>query len=156
MRNFRACLSAQEKYSIQHCYTTEVAQSRRHFQGLELPIQNSWFEEAKSHVAALQDSLKFSVPLPLNVCPVHLRRNMSYEPRPIDTSKVNLSNDILEQKEKLAKHAHDIWAQERMKKGWRYGRDSDRARQEHPSLVPYEQPSESEKDFGPQNRAGDA
>lgn len=70
---------------------------------------------------------------------------MSYQPRPIDTSSVQLSADILELTEKLAENAHEVWATERMAQGWRFGRERSDQRKEHPSLVPYETLPESEK-----------
>ena len=70
-----------------------------------------------------------------------------YEPKPIDTSNVTLTEDILELTELLAKNAHDIWARQRLAEGWRHGPQRDDARKEHPSLVPYEELSESEKEY---------
>jgi len=70
-----------------------------------------------------------------------------YEPRPIDTSRVKLTDGILELTELLARNAHDIWARQRLADGWRYGPRRDDARKEHPSLVPYEELPESEKEY---------
>ena len=70
-----------------------------------------------------------------------------YEPRPIDTSRVKLSGDILQLTELLARNAHDIWARQRLAEGWRLGPRRDDAKKEHPSLVPYEELSESEKEY---------
>ena len=72
---------------------------------------------------------------------------MSYKPEPIDTTGVKLSDDIVELTELLAKNAHDIWARQRMAEGWRYGPERSDARKEHPSLLPYEELTESEKDY---------
>lgn len=72
---------------------------------------------------------------------------MSYTPSPIDTSKVELSPEIRQLTEVLSKNAHEVWAQERMAQGWRYGQDRDDARKEHPCLVPYDELPESEKVF---------
>ena len=72
---------------------------------------------------------------------------MSYKPEPIDTTGVELSDDILDLTELLAKNTHDIWARQRMADGWRYGPERDDARKEHPSLLAYEQLSEAEKDY---------
>jgi len=72
---------------------------------------------------------------------------MRYEPKPIDTSKVKLSGEILELTESLAKNAHDIWAQQRISDGWRWGAKRDDTRKDHPNLVPYEKLSETEKDY---------
>jgi hypothetical protein len=72
---------------------------------------------------------------------------MVYKPQPVDTSSINLSPDIMELTERLAKNAHDVWAQERVLQGWRLGHERDDTRKEHPSLIPYEELPESEKVF---------
>ncbi len=72
---------------------------------------------------------------------------MNYNPEPIPTADVRLSSEILELTERLAKNTHDVWARQRLADGWRHGpRRDDRAKQ-HPGLVPYEQLSESEKQY---------
>lgn len=70
---------------------------------------------------------------------------MNYLPQPIDTSQVRLPAELAELTELLARHIHDLWAQQRLKDGWKYGPQRDDARKEHPCLVPYEQLPESEK-----------
>lgn len=72
---------------------------------------------------------------------------MTYIPRPINTSNVVLNDDIVKLTELLARHAHDVWAQRRIAEGWRYGSERDDAEKQHPDLVPYEELSESEKDY---------
>jgi DNA-binding response OmpR family regulator len=72
---------------------------------------------------------------------------MSYEPKPIDTSKVTLTEGVLELTELLAENAHEVWARQRLAEGWRYGSERSDARKEHPCLVPYEQLPESEKEY---------
>lgn len=72
---------------------------------------------------------------------------MSYQPQPMDTSKVVLARELQALTELLAKNAHDNWARQRMSEGWRYGAKRDDAKKEHPCLVPYEQLSESEKEY---------
>jgi hypothetical protein len=47
--------------------------------------------------------------------------------------------------EALAKNTHEVWAQERMAQGWRFGPERNDQRKEHPSLIPYEQLPEKEK-----------
>ncbi len=71
----------------------------------------------------------------------------AYIPKPIDVSRVKLGDEILHLREMLAKNAHDVWATERFADGWKYGPTRNDARKEHPSLVPYEDLSESEKDY---------
>lgn len=72
---------------------------------------------------------------------------MTYEPKPIDTSDVVLTRDLVELTELLAKNAHDIWATQRMSDGWRYGPQRDDVKKQHPCLIPYEELSESEKEY---------
>jgi len=47
---------------------------------------------------------------------------MSYQPKPIETSGITLSADLVELTEHLAEKAHDLWAAQRMKGGWTWGR----------------------------------
>ena len=72
---------------------------------------------------------------------------MTYEPQPLDTTQVSLSDDIRELTELLAKNTHDIWAKQRLAEGWHYGPKRDDSRKEHPCLIPYEQLSEIEKQY---------
>lgn len=72
---------------------------------------------------------------------------MNYEPTPINTSRVILTDDVLELTEMLAKNAHEVWARQRSAEGWRYGPERNDTRKEHPCLVPYEQLPESEKEY---------
>jgi hypothetical protein len=74
-------------------------------------------------------------------------KDLVYEPKPIDTSKVRLSKEILELTEQLAENAHEVWAQRRIAEGWRYGPRRDERKKEHPSLVPYKDLPEEEKDY---------
>jgi hypothetical protein len=69
-----------------------------------------------------------------------------YVPHPVDTSKVSL-REIEPLLEKLARNAHEIWAKKRMQDGWTYGARRDDTKRTHPCLVPYENLSESEKEY---------
>lgn len=72
---------------------------------------------------------------------------MLYDPQPIDTSSVTLNPEILQLTERLAEHAHDLWARRRLAKGWTYGPQRDDAAKRHPCLVPYDQLPNSEKQY---------
>ena len=72
---------------------------------------------------------------------------MNYQPKPIDTSCVVVPAEIAQLTAMLAKNAHENWAKQRMREGWRYGTKRDDAKKEHPCLVPYEQLPESEKEY---------
>ncbi len=70
---------------------------------------------------------------------------MKYEPDPIDTSSVNLAEDLLALTEKLAENAHDHWAKQRLADGWTFGAKRDDPKKQHPCLVPYSKLPDSEK-----------
>ena len=71
----------------------------------------------------------------------------TYTPAPIDTSSILLPQGYLPLREIIAKHIHDTWSEERIREGWIYGPYRDDALRTHPCLVPYEELSESEKEF---------
>ena len=71
----------------------------------------------------------------------------TYTPRPLDTSKVTLPSELTEMTEQFAKNTHDIWAQQRIAEGWKYGKKRNDEKKEHPCLVPYEELPESEKEY---------
>jgi hypothetical protein len=71
----------------------------------------------------------------------------TYEPRPIETSAVELSGDLLQLTEQLAQNTHDHWAKRRMAEGWTFGAVRDDAAKKHPNLVPYDQLTEAEKEY---------
>lgn len=72
---------------------------------------------------------------------------MSGEIKNIDTSKVELTDDILELTELLAKSVHGRWAAQRLSEGWTYGPERNDTRKETPVLVPFEDLPESEKEY---------
>lgn len=71
----------------------------------------------------------------------------NYKPVPIDTSGLVLTPEIARLTETLARNAHENWASLRITEGWSYGPHRDDLKKEHPNLVPYEQLSESEKQY---------
>lgn len=70
-----------------------------------------------------------------------------YIPKPLDTSKVVLSEEIMELREKIAENVHDVWAAGRIAEGWTYGRERNDVQKTHPCLVPYSELSDSEKEY---------
>ena len=79
---------------------------------------------------------------------------MAYIPHPIDTSRIVLSPVLAQLTERLAENAHDLWAAQRIKDGWKYGPRRDDRRREHPCLVPYADLPESEKEYDRQTALG--
>ncbi|MBR2289954.1 MAG: Abi family protein [Clostridia bacterium] len=71
----------------------------------------------------------------------------NYEPKPVDTKDVVLSDEIMELAERLAKNTHDIWAVGRLNEGWKYGTVRDDKLKTTPCLVEYEELPESEKEY---------
>ena len=72
---------------------------------------------------------------------------INYTPNPVDTSDVSLTNDMLELTELIAKNVHEVWAKQRIQEGWKYGPVKSSELKTTPCLVPYEELSESEKDY---------
>lgn len=70
-----------------------------------------------------------------------------YNPNPINTSDIRLSDEILELCETLAKNTHEVWSAGRIADGWTYGKNRDDDFRQHPCLVPYEDLPEEEKYF---------
>lgn len=70
-----------------------------------------------------------------------------YDPKPIDTSDVELSEDLLALTERIAENVHDVWARGRISEGWTFGNVKDAEKKTTPFLVPYEELPESEKEY---------
>ena len=71
----------------------------------------------------------------------------SYVPQPMDTSDVQLPQELNELVEKMAKNVHEVWAQSRISQGWTYGPERSDALKHHPCLIPYEDLPEVEKAY---------
>lgn len=70
-----------------------------------------------------------------------------YTPKPIKTEDIELSEDLLALTEKLAENTHDVWAEGRIRNGWKWGEKRDDTLKLHPCLVPYSELPESEKEY---------
>lgn len=71
----------------------------------------------------------------------------NYTPQPIDTNDVVLPDELNKLAEMIAKNVHEVWSAGRMKDGWKYGEERNDAEKHHPCLVPYEELTESEKEY---------
>lgn len=71
----------------------------------------------------------------------------NYIPHPTDTKDVVLPVELNELTELIAKNVHEVWSFGRMKEGWTYGEELDEIGLKHPSLVPYEELAEVEKEY---------
>ncbi|MCM1429715.1 MAG: RyR domain-containing protein [Clostridium sp.] len=70
-----------------------------------------------------------------------------YTPNPEDTRDIDLPEELSTLLEELAKNVHEVWAQNRLCDGWRYGPVRDDNLKTHPCLVAYEQLPEKEKEY---------
>jgi hypothetical protein len=70
-----------------------------------------------------------------------------YTPKPVDISDIELDSTLMELVEVMAKNVHDVWAETRIKDGWRYGETRNDERLEHPCLIPYEELPDSEREY---------
>lgn len=70
-----------------------------------------------------------------------------YKPKPIETEKIELPEELLELEELIAKNVHENWSLGRIEDGWVYGDERNDELRTTPCLVPYEELSEEEKDF---------
>ena len=74
-------------------------------------------------------------------------KNEPYIPAPIDTSHVEVPADLLQLGEVLARNIHEVFAQHRFQEGWTYGPERSDRLKTNPTLVPYDQLPEIEKDY---------
>lgn len=70
-----------------------------------------------------------------------------YKPHPIDTSDVELPDEVMQLVEQLARNVHENWAVGRLNEGWTYGSVRNDQMKQHPCLVEYDDLPESEKDY---------
>lgn len=67
-----------------------------------------------------------------------------YTPNPIDTSGIEVPEELLQLTDLIARNVHETWANERMKQGWTYGPVRNDMLKQHPCLVPYDDLPETE------------
>ena len=76
-----------------------------------------------------------------------MKKSSSYTPQPIDTDGVILPQELNMLAEDIARNVHEVWSAGRMSEGWTYGEERNDALKKHPCLVPYENLTESEKEY---------
>ncbi len=70
-----------------------------------------------------------------------------YHPSPLDTDEIELPEELVLLTEKLAENAHDNWAKLRIEEGWKWGKQRNDTEKTHPGLVPYDELTDSEKEY---------
>jgi ryanodine receptor 2 len=71
-----------------------------------------------------------------------------YNPQPIHTMNVNLSNDLNSITQKFSEHYHDAWASKKFENGWNYGDQWSDSQKTHPRLKPYNMLNDYVSRFG--------
>ena len=71
----------------------------------------------------------------------------NYVPQPMDTSDIQLTEELKVLVEQMAKNVHEVWAQSRIEQGWSYGKERNDTLKQHPFLIPYEELPEMEKAY---------
>ena len=71
----------------------------------------------------------------------------NYVPQPMDTSDIQLLDELNVLIEQMAKNVHEVWAESRIAQGWSYGEERNDTLKHHPCLVPYEELPEVEKAY---------
>lgn len=71
----------------------------------------------------------------------------NYVPNPLDTTGVQLPEDLEQLVEKMALNVHEVWAAGRIADGWTWGPVRDDAKKHHPCLVAYDDLPDSEKEY---------
>ena len=71
----------------------------------------------------------------------------TYIPQPLDVSDVKLPEELEQLVEEMSKNVHEVWAETRIKQGWKYGSQRNDELKTHPCLIPYEDLPEEEKEY---------
>jgi len=72
---------------------------------------------------------------------------VAYDPKPIDTSGVEVPPEVCALTETLAENTHNLWAMKRRRDGWVYGPHRGDENKTHPNLVPYGELQDHEKEY---------
>lgn len=70
-----------------------------------------------------------------------------YTPQPVDTSGIQLPDELVPLIEEMARNVHEVWARNRINEGWSLGAERDDANKKHPCLVRYDDLPEIEKEY---------
>ncbi|VDK19884.1 unnamed protein product [Anisakis simplex] len=89
---------------------------------------------------------------PVRLRPVRLPQNYQqfngYKPQPLDAREIVLGDDMKPLVDALAKNTHNVWAREKIKRGWTFGLNEyvDSNQKRSPHLLPYEMVDQRIKD----------
>lgn len=75
------------------------------------------------------------------------KKHSDYVPQPADISDISLPEDLENLVELVARNVHEVWAWSRVSQGWTWGPKRDDDLKTHPSLIPYDELPEEEKQY---------
>lgn len=99
--------------------------------------------EAEKEASKTNQNMIKSIPLIEKIILEKMKKN--YNPNPINTSDIQLPEELSSLLEEMAKNVHEVWAKTRIEQGWHYGPERDDKKKLHPMLIPYEALPEEEK-----------
>ena len=70
-----------------------------------------------------------------------------YKPEPVDTGSVVLPDEVMRLAELLARNTHENFVSMRLAEGWSYGPERSDRLKTNPTLVPYDELPESEREY---------
>lgn len=71
----------------------------------------------------------------------------NYIPAPLDTGDIELTPELRDLAEALARNVHEVWAKARYAEGWRYGPVRDDTLRLTPCMTDYDSLPEEERDY---------
>ena len=71
----------------------------------------------------------------------------NYKPNPIDTSDVEIDQELIDLLDSLAHNTHEVWSQQRINEGWVFGEERDDNKKQHPCLIAYDDLPNNEKEY---------
>lgn len=72
---------------------------------------------------------------------------MNYTLSPKDMSSTQLSNDLIQLIEEMARNVYEVWAVTHIAQGWTWGAERNASSNKYPCLIPYDQLREDERKF---------
>ena len=76
-----------------------------------------------------------------------MKQPILYDPKPLNTDLVLLSDELSILTEKIAEALHDVWARKRLDEGWTWGAQRNDRDRTTPCLVPFDNLPEQEKEY---------
>lgn len=137
-----------QSHDLSKCKLNQTLFSKQHSCIIDFKYLEMLGEVMKGDKTAYKKSNRQINDKMISIWSQYAKRGVTmYNPKPEDLNDIKLSSDIEELAEILAKNTHEVWAKGRIEEGWVYGEERNDRTKETPCLVPYEELTESEKDY---------